>query len=67
MSDCNTVVEKSLYQAVANPEAIQEVITVSFTALVLLEKMDLDFGIEILCIMGWFQSSPLFVIKNGTK
>ena len=43
MSDCNTVVEKSLYQAVANPEAIQEVITVSFTALVLLEKMDLDF------------------------
>ena len=43
MSDCNTVVEKSLYQAVANPEAIQEVITVSFTALVLLEKIDLDF------------------------
>ena len=43
MSDCNTVVEKSLYQAVANPEAIQEVITVSFTALVLLEKMNLDF------------------------
>ena len=68
MSDCNTVVEKSLYQAVANPEAIQEVITVSFTALVLLEKMDLDFwNGKIVYIMGWFQSSPLFVFKNGNK
>ena len=45
MSDCNTVVEKSLYQAVANPEAIQEVITVSFIVLVWLEKiLDSDFS-----------------------